>query len=509
MSAGFIGLHIEQASNGVATNSAATIEAPFMDILSLDATGQLKALKDRQISARELLDASIARADRLNSLLNAIVAREVDRAFLAAREIDKRRIRGEPVGLLAGLPMTVKEAFDVEGLPACAGVKDLLARNAKDAAVVQRVRSADALVWGKTNTPVNSADWQSYNPVYGTTNNPWDIKRTPGGSSGGSAVAVATGMTALEIGADLGGSLRIPASFCGVFAHKPTYGIVPQLGYVPPVNAVADMDMAVIGPMARSARDLRLLLSIIADSRFLAEPEPLEVKGLKIALWIDEPGLTIDPETKTVLAELAKQLEMRGAIVEPVQNPLKTREMMFAYATLLLAVIGFALPWLERSFYELLRWPAIIARGCGAGPLSWAHGALGVTARHREWLAANEMRAKLGLSVGGFFSRFDFLLAPSAPVAAFPHNHAPMMLRRLNCSDGRSIKYLEMLDWVAFATMFGLPATAVPAGLTRQGLPVGAQVIGPRGRDSLTLTLAQIIDDQLGGFRPPPCIGDL
>lgn len=192
------------------------------DILFFDATDQLKALLTRQISARELLAASVARTNALNTRLNAVVSRDLDRAYATAMRIDDRRARGEGLGPLAGLPMTVKDALDVEGLPASAGVKSLLNRKAEDALVVRRVRSADAIVWGKTNLPVNSADWQTYNPLYGTTNNPWDPKRTPGGSSGGSAVALATGMSSLEIGADVAGSLRIPASFCGVFAHKPT-----------------------------------------------------------------------------------------------------------------------------------------------------------------------------------------------------------------------------------------------------------------------------------------------
>jgi len=344
------------------------------DILFLDGTDQLKALLTRQISARELLTASVARTNALNARLNAVVSRDLDRAYATATRIDDRRARGESLGPLAGLPMTVKDALDVEGLPASAGVKSLLDRKAEDALVVRRVRSADAIVWGKTNTPVNSADWQTYNPLYGTTNNPWNSKRTPGGSSGGSAVALATGMSSLEIGADMAGSLRIPASFCGVFGHKPAYGLVPQRGYVPPVNAAAELDMAVLGPMSRSARDLRLLLSIIADSPVLARAEPVALEGLKIALWLDEPSLTIDPEAKTVIVRLAERLAAIGALVEPITSPAPMAPMMFAYTTLLFAVVGAELPWLERAFYSFLRGPARIARAMVAGPLSWAQG---------------------------------------------------------------------------------------------------------------------------------------
>src|SRR5215469_12365051 len=184
-----------------------------MDILSLDATDQLQALAALRISARELLEASIARTDRLNPKLNAVVSRDLGRAYARALIIDERRARGETLGLLGGLPMTVKDTFDVQGLPASAGIKALLDRTAEDAAVVARVHSADAIVWGKTNTPVYASDWQTYNSLYGTTSNPWDLIRTPGGSSGGSAAAVAAGITALEIGADIGGSIRVTVAF--------------------------------------------------------------------------------------------------------------------------------------------------------------------------------------------------------------------------------------------------------------------------------------------------------
>ena len=193
-----------------------------MDLLQLDGVGQLQALQSGQVSARELLEAAVGRADSLSAAINAVVSRDLERARSEAQMIDDRRARGEAVGRLAGLPMTIKDTIDVEGLPASAGLAALLNRTADDAVVVRHVRGEGGVVWGKTNTPVNAADWQTYNGLYGTTNNPWDSTRTPGGSSGGSAVAVATGITAIEIGADIGGSLRIPASFTGVFAHKPT-----------------------------------------------------------------------------------------------------------------------------------------------------------------------------------------------------------------------------------------------------------------------------------------------
>jgi len=464
----------------------------------------LQALATLRISARELLEASVVRTDRLNPKLNAVVSRDLDRAYARARMIDERRARGETLGLLGGLPMTVKDTFDVEGLPASAGIKALLDRTAEDAAVVARVRSADAIVWGKTNTPVYAADWQTYNSLYGTTSNPWDLTRTPGGSSGGSAAAVAVGITALEIGADIGGSLRVPASFCGVFAHKPTYGLVSQRGLVPPPGVAADLDLAVVGPMARSARDLRLLLSIIGESPIPAQTPPAELKRLKVALWLDEPTFTVDADTKVTVEAFAKRLQATGAIVDEIACPVSAARLMSTYILLLYAIIGADLPWAERRLYELLRGPAKIARAMGADALSWAQCVLAYTARHREWLQADDARAQLSDAMRQFFTRFDVLLAPISPAAAFPHDQRPMRRRTLKCSDGHEIAYIEMLTWIALATVCGLPATAIPAGLNAQGLPVGVQVIGPRGGDVLTLAVAQAIDEQFGGFRAPP-----
>ena len=436
------------------------------DILSLDATDQLQALATLRTSARELLEASVARTARLNPKLNAVVSRDLDRAYATAQLIDDRRARRESLGRLAGLPMTVKDALDVESLPASAGIESLVHRSATDAVVVSRVRAEGAIVWGKTNTPVKSADWQSYNALYGTTNNPWDLERTPGGSSGGSAAALAAGLTALEIGADIAGSLRVPASFCGVFAHKPTYGIVSQRGLVPAPGFPVELDLAVVGPMARSARDLRLLLSIIADAPIRTEVPPIKLKGLKVALWLEEPTFALDAEVKIVIGAFARQLAATGAIVEQVRCPVDPERLMFGYTMLLLALTGADLPSSQRLVYELLRGPAKIARAMGAKPLSWAQGVLAHTARHREWLQANATRAQMADVMKAFFARHDVLLVPVCPTPAFPHDHRRFPLRKLTCSDGRKIAYLEILDWIAPATVCGLPATVVPAGLT-------------------------------------------
>lgn len=472
------------------------------DILFTDATGQLEALNRRSISARELLQASIDQSVRYGPTVNAIVAQDDEAAHITAQSVDERRQSGEPLGRLAGLPMTVKDTLDVAGLPASAGMPGLLDRIPGDAVVVTRVKAADAIVWGKSNTPVKAGDWQTYNALYGVTNNPWALDRTPGGSSGGSTAAVAVGISALEIGADIGGSLRIPASFCGVLSHKPTYGLVPQRGLVPPVDALAEIDMAVVGPVARSVRDLRLLLSVITDGRF-SQTEPAKSGGLRVALWLDDPAFVVDPVVRQMIERFAETVVTLGIDIEPARPPFSSDELMFTYTSLLFALLGPDLPPAQRGLYELLRPLARAALDRGAGPLSWAQGVMGYTLRHAEWLAANECRAGLMARMEDFFTGFDALIAPTSFSPPFKHDHRPLLKRSVRLSDGRDVSYLKMMDWAALASTCGLPATTIPIGLTDDGLPVGVQIIGPHSADARTLALAGLVEQALGGYQRP------
>lgn len=473
------------------------------DILALDATEQLSALAKGQISARELLQAAVDRADSTAKSLNAVVARDLDRAIADALSVDERRARGEQLGRLAGLPMTVKDIFDIDGRPASAGFRPETDPTVRDAAVVARARCADAVVWGMTNTPAGSSDYQTYNRVYGTTNNPWDVSRTPGGSSGGSAAAVAAGVTALEIGADIGGSLRVPASFCGVLAHKPTYGAVSQRGLWK-VESDAGWDLLVVGPMARSARDLELLLSIIEDSRAAEDAAPLTLKKLKVGLWLDEPAFALDPEVKAAIETFAQKFSGAGALVEPLASPIDARQLMFAYTMLLYPLIKAEAGLAERVLYEALRGPAKIALALGASPLSPAQAILAASARHREWLSADGARRRMRQAAEQIIGRYDVVLAPVAPVTAFKHDHRPLPQRRLMLSDGRKVEYTQPLNWNALATVCGLPATAIPVSTSPSGLPVGAQLISVGGSDHRLLRIAQAIEAEIGGFVAPP-----
>jgi amidase len=474
------------------------------DLLKWDATEQLAALSARRISAVELLKGELARHEETHSQINAVVAVGLERAMERAAAIDDLRARGEPLGLLAGLPMTVKDTFDVLGLPASSGLKHFRARQAEDAAAVKLAKQAGAVIWGKTNTPVMAGDWQTFNALYGTTNNPWDLDRTTGGSSGGAAAALAAGVTALEIGSDIGGSLRVPASFCGVYSHKPTWGLVDQRGHVPPApGSWAEWDLNVVGPMARSARDLRLLLSVLEGGLMAPKAPPADLKEARIALWLDEPSFPLDPEVRGAIESFAAELSAAGAQVTPIASPLHMPTLVGAYQVLLGGTVAEMLP---ASTIRAMEWLRPIARwqiARGAAPTSSAAMALAYTATHREWMAADAVRARMRHEIGEVFNRFDAILAPIAPVAAFPHDHRPFTRRKLVASDGRTMPYASMLNWISLATALHLPATAIPAGPTVSGLPVGVQLIGPLRGDARMLALAQAIEENIRGFIPP------
>jgi amidase len=478
------------------------------ELLKRDATDQLAVLNARRVSAVELLKAALARHEQTHATLNAVVAVSLERALEHAAAIDDLRAKGEPLGLLAGLPMTVKDTLDVVGLPASSGLRRLRQRQAEDASAVKLAKHAGAVIWGKTNTPVMAGDWQTFNGLYGTTNNPWDRDRTTGGSSGGAAAALAAGVTALEIGSDIGGSLRVPASFCGVYSHKPTWGLVDQHGHVPPSpGSWSERDLNVIGPMARSSRDLRLLLSVIEGGPLAAKAPPADLKEARIALWLDEPSFPLDPQVRAAIESFAAELTAAGAAVTPIASPVHMPTLMGAYQVLLGGVLGEDMPASTLRAMERMRGLARWQMARGAGPISNAAMTLAYTATHREWTAADAVRARLRHEIGEVFSRFDAILAPIAPVTAFPHDHRPFARRQLVASDGGAMPYPSMLNWISLATALHLPATAIPAGPAASGLPVGVQLIGPLNGDARMLALAQAIEENVRGFTAPETAG--
>jgi amidase len=373
----------------------------------------------------------------------------------------------------------------------------------RDAEAVRRLRDAGALIFGKTNTPTLAGDWQTYNPIFGTTNNPWDTARTTGGSSGGAAAAVATGMTALELGSDIAGSIRVPSNWCGVCGHKPSWGIVPQRGHLPPApGALADTDLGVMGPLARDVADLELALDILARASGhaatgwrldLPAPRATTLRDLRLAVWLDDPAYPVEPDVRTVLESAVAMLE--GAQIADSRPPIALSEVVRTYVQLLYPVILATIP---RSRFDALAAMPIEDEG----PLT--NTARFATLRHRDWLRANEQREQLRAVMADFFREVDALLMPVAVVPAIAHDHSePFADRVIRTTDG-SRPYLDMFGWIALATLTYLPATVVPVGLTAAGLPVGIQIVGPYLEDRTTLAVARCIEELLGGFVPPP-----
>ncbi|MGI5126215.1 amidase family protein [Pseudonocardia sp. CA-107938] len=464
----------------------------------------LSDLSARRVSARELLDAAAARAEA-TSALGAVVATDLERARAAAGAIDEARAQGTELGPLAGLPMTIKDAFDVTGLPAVAGNPALVGRDPEvpDADLVATVRAAGAVPWAKTNTPFMCADVQTFNDVYGTTRNPFDPERTSGGSSGGAAVALATGVTSLEIGSDIGGSLRVPAGYCGVHALKPTWGRLSLRGHIPPLPGTpytADEDLGVGGPMARSAGDLRLLWEVLAGR----STAPTPATGLRVALWLDDPVLPLAAEVRTVLERAAEALRGQGVVVEIAAPPVDVDELIETYFGLLFPITASGFPESLLDRMRAQRPGALAAVAAGASRYREQAAVVLFTSDEEAVLAARGRRARMQRAVGAWFERYDAILAPITPVPAIPHTQTGSLAARNIDVDGASLPYLHLFDRIALATALHLPAVAAPAGRTVAGLPVGAQLIGPPDREDRLFDLADALEQALGPAEAPP-----
>lgn len=478
------------------------------ELVSHSATGQLAELASGRASARELLDAHLARHDAVHGELNAVVALDRERARAEAARIDDARARGLVLGPLAGLPMTVKDCFDVAGLPAVCGSPALVGRapDCADADVVATVRAAGAVVWGKTNVPFMLADHQSYNTVYGTTTNPYDRTRTPGGSSGGAAAALAARVTPLEIGSDIGGSLRHPAGFCGIHALKPTWRALSMRGQVPPdPGTYVESDLAVVGPMARTVPDLRLLWDILRGAEPTLRPPDGPVVA-RVAVWLDEPEFTLSTAVRDAVGRAAEVLREQGATVDLVAAPVPAAELLETYFALLFPILTSGLP--DRVYARMLarRPEAEGAVRAGADRYGPEAAVLYGTAAFRDVERARVRRRQLKDALTGFFTRWDAIVTPVSPVPAFPHTQEGAIATRVLDVDGATVPYQHMLDWAALATATHLPALATPVGATAAGLPIGAQLIGAWGREDRLLDLATVLEQALGGFRPPAAL---
>jgi amidase len=465
-----------------------------------------------EVSSLEALDALAARLARLGPAINAVVATDLPRARRQARAADRARARGERLGPLHGVPMTVKESFDVVGLATTVGFESQRGnRPVCDALVVERLAAAGAIVFGKTNLPVSMADWQSFNPVYGTTNNPWDPTRGPGGSSGGSAAALAAGLTPLEYGSDIGASVRNPAHYCGVFAHKPTIGWVPDRGQGLPPH-VLGRDIAVCGPMARSAADLETLLELTAGPDPVWQPgwalaprrsSRRTLKGLRVGVLASADTAPVSRAVQDGIGRVARALRSAGARVGA--DAVLPFDLDHAHRTYLMLLRGATSPGASDAQLEraIARAPAL--RDDDASYEAMLARALAM--RHREWHRWDAERMALAEGWRTWFERFDLLVCPTAATTAFVHEHEGERWERMIDVDGTPQPTTTQLFWAGLGGVAGLPATVIPAGLAADGLPVGAQLIGPRGADMDLLAVARLLEREGFVFRAPPGLG--
>jgi amidase len=467
------------------------------------------ALAARRISALELTDHVIARIEALDGKLNAVIVRDFDRGREAARSADAALARGERRPLL-GIPMTIKESFDIAGLPTTWGVPDFKNFIAQeDALAIARIKAAGAVILGKTNVPLLLGDWQSYNEIYGTTNNPWDLGRTPGGSSGGASAALAAGFGPLSLGSDIGGSLRVPAHYTGVYAHKPTLNLVPPRGHRIPGTVQRVSDLAVVGPMARSAADLDLALDVtagpdeardgIAYRLALPAPRHERIEDFRVLVIDDHPLVPTAAAVRTALDRLSQQLVKAGAKVAH-ESPLLPD--LAASARLYMRILMAALS--ERWLQEIYAQAQVGAAAFKPDDNSLgAERSRGAVLSHRDWAAADAERIRLGQQWAGVFREWDAVLCPPMPTVAFPHDHSPMAERRIEIG-GMQFSFFDQLVWPEIATTPGLPATAAPIGLSDGGLPIGVQIVGPYLEDRTPIAFAALMEREFGGFVPPP-----
>jgi amidase len=480
-------------------------EIDFMSILYRSAFELAEDIKAGKLSSQEVLEFFLARVDKFNSTLNAVVQLDVKRARHKAELADAAAAQGEDWGPLHGVPLTIKDAYATEGIISVNGMPEFESFvPEQNADGVQRYLNAGAIIFGKTNVPYMSADLQSYNDVYGTTNNPWDISRTCGGSSGGAAASVAAGLTPLEFGSDIGGSIRTPSSFNGVFGHKPSFGIVSQRGHLPWHSSLAEGDLWVPGPIGTSAGDLEKAFDILVGPPIdrglawkidLPEPRTREINALRVATWFEDPACEVDAEVKTVLESAANSLEKAGAKVSRDTKPdIDFLENHLVYMQLLMASMNIGAPEEQKQrLREAVNGEGEEALMAGAALMSY-----------ENWCLLHERRLQIQALWTTFFKQYDVLLAPVTHVPAFKHDHSEDMGTRVLPVNGVDQPYLNLLFWSGFSLVSYLPATVAPAGRTSENLPVGVQIVGPYLEDRTTLAVAGLLEEYHQRFEPPP-----
>jgi amidase len=472
------------------------------------ATETADAIRHKRISPSELLTLAFKRIDLYNPTLNAIVWQDREQAMARAKQADDALATNRASGSLFGVPVTIKESFAYRGSPNSWGLPSLRqATSPRTATAIERLESAGAIVVGKTNVPVMLGDWQTYNSMYGTTKNPWDLTRTPGGSTGGGAAALAAGIGCLTVGSDLSGSIRIPAHFCGVYGHKPSLDLVSTAGFQPgPWDGSPGfpMDLSVIGPLARSASDLALAVDVLGgangeDRRAWTWRMPASrhsrIRDFRIGYVLDDAIAPVASDVGALYEATLTELGKAGARMERgwppgIEPPAEMRTL--AYLMFALLTSGMSEEERDRSRARLAHNPQDIVAQAAVEP-------------HGRWLQETQRRLTSRALWQKYFEGHDVFLLPAAFTAAFPHDHSePIDKRVIETPEGKRPYTPDIGTWVGFATLAGLPATVAPIGHTRAGLPVGVQIIAPMWEDGTSIEFAGRLGALVGGFSPPP-----
>ncbi len=466
------------------------------ELTSLSAAAMAEQVRKKKISPVELVDAHLERIAQLNPRLNAFVALDQERARRDARTLEAAAMRGEIRGPLHGVPISIKSSIDTAGLRCEAGTR-LRAGNvaAKDAVLVSRLREAGAIVLGVTNTPELLMAWETDNLLYGRTNNPWDLSRTPGGSSGGEAAAIASGCSAGGVGSDGGGSIRVPAHFSGICGLKPTPGRIPSTGHFP-VSAGPFALLGVVGPMARTVADLQVLFEVMAgpdDGDPSSAPVPRrritrqDLRQIRIGYFEDDSRTPVTPETRAAVRTAAEALRRTGYEVVPFR-PAGLEQARQLWWQLFGIAGGMLLGPLTKGheanlsplLKEFLSWVA-------AEPPHTGHTLLDT------WLERDELRAKVFAQM----QEFPILLCPAAAIPAFQHGERSWDV------EGKTVKYLDAWSYTEWFNLLGTPGAVVPVGQSPEGLPIGVQIVGRPWEEEFVLAVAAEMERECGGYRRP------
>ena len=510
------------SSDTLAAEQASKKGIASHDLVFLSASELAQKIRSRQVTSLEVVDAYLAQIDKHNSKLNAIVTLDKEGARQRAKEADKALAEGVIWGPLHGVPITIKDNIAVAGMKTTSSLPALANYvSSFDAPVVERLRKAGAIIMGKTNLPVFAMDVQTNSPVFGITNNPWDLSRTPGGSSGGAAAAIAAGLSALEIGNDLGGSIRIPSHFCGIYGLKPTEYMVPKLGMFPgfPLPNMPKYDfvswryLVYQGPLARSIDDLKLALTIIAGPHpdevavpfvNLVDAGKKELKNLRIAWTDDFGGVPITADTKVAMKNLADKLAGKGCKVEKLNPPGFDYPLAWrTFSEILDLQMGPYVPWYGRILQYVLGWSKRKASGAQ----------MVIPQTYEKFLRAITKKEKLTSTMEKFLLQYDAFICPVStgpayrhiapdgytPPLSLPYYTKPMLI------DDKQLNY--MVANFAYTIVFNLtgnPVVVIPIGYSKEGMPIGVQIVGKHWRDMELLSVAKTIDGVSGAFKHPP-----